>query len=98
MILTFKTLHSKTSTSVAIESGSFGLSSFKLIRGHLARAPIGHQFKADFLTLDQIAHSSPLDSADMHKDIGASVSGLNETITLIGVEPLNCASAHEELL
>jgi hypothetical protein len=50
------------------------------------------------LALNQIAHSSPLDGADMNEDVRASVGSLNEAITLIDVEPFNCASAHDELL
>lgn len=55
-------------------------------------APLG--LIRDFLTLAEIAESSPLNSGDVHENIVAPTIGLNETIAFLAIIPFNCTARH----
>ena len=52
------------------------------------------QLVADLLAFIEIAHSGTLDGGDMNEHIGAASLRLNETETLLSVEPLDCPNRH----
>ena len=54
----------------------------------------GFQLKGDFLPIPQRVQSGALNGRDMDKHIPASGLRLNEAISLVGVEPLDCPARH----
>src|SRR5271165_2812627 len=68
----------------------------ELVGGHLARALVGDQLKADLLTFAQIVHSRAFDGADMNEGVLAAVVGLDEAEALLRVKPLHCANRHDD--
>ena len=52
----------------------------------------------DLLTFIERAQSGALDGRDVHENVPASTCGLNETITLLRVEPLHRAARHRRIL
>src|SRR6266853_6654715 len=51
----------------------------------------------ELLAFPQIAHSRALDGGDMDKNILGAVIGLNETIALLRIKPLNRTRSHSSL-
>src|SRR5579862_5356293 len=51
----------------------------------------------ELLAFPQIAHPRPLDSRDMDKNILGAVVGLNESVALLRVKPLNRTRSHSSL-
>jgi hypothetical protein len=76
-------------------SGSFGL---KLVRRHLAGSSVFGQLEADFLTFEKIAHPGAFDGADVNENVLTTIFRLDETEAFLAIEPLDCASAHDEPL
>ena len=54
----------------------------------------GHDLEGDLLALRQSRQTSRLHGADVNEDILRAVGRLNETITLLGIEPLHCTGSH----
>jgi hypothetical protein len=73
-------------------------SALKLIGRCLARSAICRELEANLLPFDKTSHASPLDCADMDENVRTTVHALEKAIALLGIEPLNCAYAHNELL
>src|SRR6266853_2059695 len=51
----------------------------------------------ELLAFPQIAHPRPLDGGNMDKDILGAVIGLDETIALLRIKPLNRTRSHSSL-
>src|SRR5215472_1423499 len=60
----------------------------------LAGTTILRQFVGNLLAFTQGLHASALDRADMHEYVLAALIRLNESVTLLRVEPLDRSSAH----
>jgi len=61
--------------------------SLELIGGKLARAAVLSQLIADLLAFAQFIQAGTLNGADVNENILRAIIGLNETITLLGIEP-----------
>ena len=48
----------------------------------------GHEFVLNALTLDEFSKARPLNGRDVHKGVGSTTLGLDESIALGVVEPL----------
>ena len=84
------------STSVVTGKAEFRLGRLQLIGGHLARLVVADHLVAELLALYDVAHSGALYGRDVYKNVGRTIVRLNKTKTLGGVEPFNCAGAHDE--
>src|SRR3954470_14706249 len=65
--------------------------------GELSRrglAALVGQLEAELLAFRQAAHAGAFDGADMDEYVLRSVVRLDETVALLGVEPLNSAYGH----
>ena len=62
-------------------------------RGRLALLAAFH-LVAELLALVQIANSRPFDGRNVHEHILRAIVGLDEAVTLLGVEPLYGSSSH----
>src|SRR5512135_1372258 len=51
----------------------------------------------ELLAFPQIAHSRPFDGGDMNKNIFGAVVGLDETVALLCIKPLNRTRSHSSL-
>jgi len=71
-----------------------GSDQLKIAGGFLAA--IMHDVEAHCLTIGKIADASAFQRADVDEDVLASAVRLNETITLLRVEPLNFTLRHIE--
>ena len=60
-----------------------------------ARATIGLDLVAHFLTVVEAGQASALNCRDMHENIRATLIGLDESIALLPVEPLHCTCRHD---
>jgi hypothetical protein len=63
----------------------------------LPRTVIHDHLEIDLLPYFQIHHSSALDSADVDADVEPTVTWLEETVPLPGVEPFYGSSLHRHL-
>src|SRR5262245_2487437 len=70
------------------------LGSLEVARRRLASAAVGDDFEGDLLAFIQTAHAGLLDGADVNEHILAACFRLNETKTLLGVEPLDDTCLH----
>jgi len=66
-------------------------------RGRLVRAPVGRHVEAEALALVERAHAGLLDRADVHEHVATTVIRLDESVTLLRVEPLHCSRSHGSL-
>ena len=66
----------------------------EIVGRHLAAAAIGNEIELDLLAFAQHAKAGALDRADMHEGIAAAIIGLDETKTLLAVEPLHGSRRH----
>jgi len=66
----------------------------QIVRACLAGFAIGDELKRNLVAFIQVRQSSALDSADVHEHVLAAVVGLDETISLLTVEPLHCTCRH----
>src|SRR5438094_2417864 len=74
------------------------LGDLKRLGGGLAGAAVRHDFEAKLLTLFQAGQASAFNRADMNEDVVAVVVGLDETETLLAVEPFYSAHGHGNFL
>src|SRR5271169_1524564 len=81
-----------TSTVDGPRGPPFRSDGLELIGGHLARALVGDQLKADLLTFAQIAHPRAFDGADMNEGVLTAVVGLDEAEAFLRVKPLYAAN------
>jgi hypothetical protein len=84
------------STSVVTTEHQFRLDGLKLLSSHLARPIVAHNFEANFLALDDFAHSSALHGGDVNEHIRPAIVRLNKAESLSGIVPFNCANGHNE--
>src|SRR4029077_1668785 len=75
-----------------------GLERLQVFRGRLAGLAVRHDLEGNALAFPQLAQPGALDSADMDEHILATALRLDESITLLGVEPLHGAVVHGSLL
>src|SRR4029077_13134514 len=61
---------------------------------HLAAPAIGNEIEFDLLPFAQHAEAGALDRADVHEGIAAAIIGLDETKTLLAVEPFHGSRRH----
>src|SRR5439155_10835696 len=66
----------------------------QVFRAYLAPHLVGLEFELNFLTFSQSAEAGTLDGRDVHEHILAAIARLNETETLLTVEPLHCSRSH----
>jgi hypothetical protein len=85
----------RTKTVAAVSSWSEGL---QILGGRFAGLAVDHDFKRDALTFSQFAKAGALDGADVDEHVLAAIFGLDESITLLRVEPLYGSVAHGALL
>jgi hypothetical protein len=71
---------------------------FEVFRSRLAGLTIHHDLERNPLAFTQFAEAGAFDGADVDKYVLAAAFGLNESITLLRVEPLHGAVVHEYLL
>src|SRR6185312_5127518 len=71
--------------AVSLRSGELGRRSLAALVG---------QLEAELLTFRQPAHAGAFDGADMDEHVLRAVVRLDETVALLGVEPLNSTCGH----
>src|SRR5262249_30640212 len=74
------------------------LHGFEIVRRRLAGLAIHHDFERNALTFPELAQAGAFHGADMDEHVLAAALRLNESITLLRVEPLDGAVIHESLL
>jgi len=72
--------------------------SLEILRGILARTLVLDDFEADLLTFGQAVHASALNGGDVNEHVRCAVVGLNEAVTLGGIEELHGTSSHDDIL
>ncbi len=70
----------------------------QIFRGRLAGLAVHHDFEGNALTFPQLAEAGAFDGADMDKHVLTTTLGLDESITLLRVEPLHGTVVHGSLL
>src|SRR6202046_1531794 len=65
---------------------------------NLAALAVSDLVVGQLVAFIQRAHSGPLDSRDMDKNVLAAVIGLNETVAFFAVEPFHCSRIHGSIL
>jgi hypothetical protein len=86
----------KGETAVAASpSWSNGL---QILGGRLAGLAVHHNLERDTLTFSELTQAGAFNGADMDEHILAAAFGLDESITLLRVEPFHCSVAHGTLL
>jgi hypothetical protein len=86
---------SREAAAAISRSASHGL---EILGGRFAGLAVDHDLERDALTFFQFAQASAFDSADVDEHVLAATFGLDESITLLRVEPLNGSVAHGALL
>ena len=76
-------------TSVVKAYGCIALDSFEIVGRRLAGLAIGDHVEFNLLAFIEAAHPRTLDRADMNEHVRAAVIRLDETETLLAVEPLH---------
>src|SRR5262249_6999635 len=79
----------------AVQMESVASTDFEIVRRLLAA--IADNFKFDHLPLVERAQAGALDGGDMDEDIFAATLGLNESVALRRIEPLDGTSSHRGL-
>jgi hypothetical protein len=74
------------------------LQRLQIFSGRLAGLAVHHDFEGNALAFSQLTKTGALDGADMDKHVLATALGLNESITLLRVEPLHGTVVHGSLL
>jgi hypothetical protein len=74
------------------------LGGLQILGGRLSGLAVRHDFEGYALAFPQLAKSGALDSADMNEYVLTAAFGLNESITLLRVEPLHGSVVHGSLL
>jgi hypothetical protein len=87
----------KLKNAIGYDRGN-DLHRFEIVSGRLAGLAVHHDFEGNALALTQFAQAGALDGADMNEHVFATAFGLNESITLLRVEPLYGAVIRESLL
>jgi hypothetical protein len=72
----------------------YSLDGLQVLGSRFAGLAIHYDFERDTLALTQLAQAGALDSTDVDKHILAAALRLNESITLLRVEPFNGSVAH----
>src|SRR5450631_3416851 len=66
----------------------------EIVSRHLAAPAIGNEIELDLLAFAQHAETGALDRANVHESIAAAIIGLDETKTLLAVEPFHGSRRH----
>jgi hypothetical protein len=74
------------------------LHGLQIFSGRLASLAVHHDFEGNALTLPQLAEAGAFDGTDMDEYVLTTALGLNETITLLRVEPFHGTVVHGYLL
>ena len=61
-------------------------------------ASVPRDFILDLLSFSKRAEASPLYSADVDEHVVASIAGLDESVTFLGIEPFDSSGSHFGLL
>jgi hypothetical protein len=61
-------------------------------------AAVPRDFILDLLSFFKRAEASPLYSADVDEHVVASIAGLDESVTFLGIEPFDSSGRHDGLL
>src|SRR6478735_11335643 len=80
------------------QNGARALADAEIVSRGLAAATIGDDVERDLLTFVEGREASALDGADVHEHVLVAVIRLNETKTLLIVEPLHGAHSHGNFL
>jgi hypothetical protein len=72
--------------------------SLEILRGILAGTLVLNDLEADLLAFGEAVHASALDGRDVHENVGCAIIGLNESVTLGGIEELHGTSCHDDFL
>src|SRR6478735_2755011 len=80
------------------QNGAWALADAEIVSRRLAAAAVGDDVERDLLTLVEGGEASALDGADVNEHVLLAVIRLDETITLLGVEPLHGAHSHGNFL
>jgi hypothetical protein len=72
--------------------------SLEILGSRFAGLAVDHDLERDALTFFEFAQAGTLDGADVDEHVLAATFGLDESITLLRVEPLNGSVAHGALL
>jgi hypothetical protein len=70
----------------------------QIFRGRLAGFAVHHDFEGNALTFPQLAEAGAFDGADMDEHVLTTTLGLDESISLLCVEPLHGTVVHGSLL
>jgi hypothetical protein len=74
------------------------LQGLEIFSGRLAGLAVHHDFEGNALTFPQLTEAGALDGADMDEYVLTAALGLNESISLLCVEPLHGTVIHGSLL
>src|SRR5688572_11341288 len=74
-----------------IQPGSGGL---EVVGGVLAGPLVLDDLVVHLLTFIEAGEPRTLDSGDVHENVGPTLVGLDETVTLLAVEPFHSAGSH----
>src|SRR3954464_920447 len=55
---------------------------------------VGHHFEGDLLAFLEVVEPGALDRADVDEDVRGAILRLDESVALLGVEPLHSAFSH----
>jgi hypothetical protein len=73
---------------------SIALTDAEIFRAGLAAHAVDLRFIRKLLAFIERAQTCTFDGADVNKNVGSAIIGLDEAKTLGRVEPLNCSGSH----
>src|SRR5262249_50172262 len=82
----------------ALRSRLIWLDGLQILSGRLAGLAVHHDLERDTLAFSQLTQAGAFNGADMDEHILAAAFRLDESITLLRVEPFHCSVAHGTLL
>jgi hypothetical protein len=74
------------------------LHGLEIFSGRLAGLAVHNDFEGNALTFPQLAEAGAFDGADMDEHVLTTTLGLDESISLLRVEPLHGTVVHGSLL
>jgi hypothetical protein len=72
--------------------------SLQVLRGVLARTTVLNDFEGNLLAFGEAVHASALDGGDVDENVRRAIVGLDEAVTLGGIEELHGTSSHDDIL
>jgi hypothetical protein len=84
--------------AAAVTAAPFALHGLQIFCSRLSGLAVHHDLEGNSLAFSQLTKAGAFNGADMDEDVFAAALGLNESITLLRIEPFHGTVVHGSLL